>query len=45
MTGTIKDEKYAAIKDEELVRLAQEGDDAAQEYLLDQYKFLVRAGL
>ncbi len=43
MTGTIKDEKYAAIKDEELVRLAQEGDDAAQEYLLDQYKFLVRA--
>ena len=43
MTGTIKDEKYAASKDEELVRLAQEGDDAAQEYLLDQYKFLVRA--
>lgn len=30
-------------KDEELVRMAQQGDDAAQEYLLDKYKSLVRA--
>lgn len=30
-------------KDEALVRMAQQGDDAAQEYLLDKYKSLVRA--
>lgn len=34
---------FAEYKDEELVRLAQQGDDAAQEYLLNKYKSLVRA--
>lgn len=34
---------FAEYKDEELVQLAQQGDDAAQEYLLNKYKSLVRA--
>lgn len=43
MAETTKEQKYAAIKDETLVLRAQGGDDAAQDYLLDKYKFLVRA--
>lgn len=34
---------YETTKDEKLAQLAQNGDDAAQEYLLDKYKSLVRA--
>lgn len=34
---------YETAKDEMLAQLAQNGDDAAQEYLLDKYKSLVRA--
>ena len=37
------EKNYQQIKDEELVQMAQQGDDAAQEYLLDKYKSLVRA--
>lgn len=43
MTEMIQDKKYTTSKDETLVLLAQGGDDAAQEYLLDKYKCLVRA--
>ena len=39
----IKEQTYKIAKDEELVLMAQNGDDAAQEYLLDKYKSLVRA--
>ena len=38
-----KERIYKSAKDEELVLMAQNGDDAAQEYLLDKYKSLVRA--
>lgn len=38
-----KEQIYKSAKDEELVLMAQDGDDAAQEYLLDKYKSLVRA--
>ena len=38
-----KEQIYKRAKDEELVLMAQNGDDAAQEYLLDKYKSLVRA--
>lgn len=38
-----KEQIYKNAKDEELVQMAQKGDDAAQEYLLDKYKSLVRA--
>lgn len=38
-----KEQIYKKAKDEELVLMAQNGDDAAQEYLLDKYKSLVRA--
>jgi RNA polymerase sporulation-specific sigma factor len=38
-----KEQTYKIAKDEELVLMAQNGDDAAQEYLLDKYKSLVRA--
>ena len=38
-----KEQIYKSAKDEELVLMAQYGDDAAQEYLLDKYKSLVRA--
>ncbi len=38
-----KEQIYKNAKDEELVLMAQNGDDAAQEYLLDKYKSLVRA--
>ncbi len=41
--GMTNEQNYEQIKDEELVRMAQRGDDAAQEYLLDKYKSLVRA--
>ena len=34
---------YEQMKDEDLVHAAQQGDDAAQEYLLNKYKSLVRA--
>ena len=37
------EKNYQQIKDEELVQMAQQGDDAAQEYLLDKYNSLVRA--
>lgn len=38
-----KEQTYKIAKDEELVLMAQNGDDEAQEYLLDKYKSLVRA--
>ena len=38
-----KEQIYENAKDEELVLMAQNGDDGAQEYLLDKYKSLVRA--
>lgn len=38
-----KEQIYENSKDEELVLMAQSGDEAAQEYLLDKYKSLVRA--
>ena len=38
-----KEQIYKNAKDEELVLMAQNGDDAAQDYLLDKYKSLVRA--
>ncbi|WP_405727789.1 RNA polymerase sporulation sigma factor SigH [Anaerotignum sp.] len=38
-----KEQIYKSAKDEELVLMAQNGDDTAQEYLLDKYKSLVRA--
>ena len=37
-----KEQIYKSAKDEELVLMAQNGDDTAQEYLLDKYKSLVR---
>ena len=43
MTEMTKEQFYTKSKDEELVLMAQKGDDAAQEYLLDKYKSLVRA--
>lgn len=43
MAETTKEQNYEQKKDEELVLMAQNGDDAAQEYLLDKYKSLVRA--
>lgn len=43
MTGYAKEERYKEYRDEDLVQMSQEGDDAAQEYLLDKYKSLVRA--
>ena len=38
-----KEQIYKSAKDEELVLMAQNGDDTAQEFLLDKYKSLVRA--
>ena len=38
-----KEQIYKSAKDEELALMAQNGDDTAQEYLLDKYKSLVRA--
>ena len=38
-----KEQTYKIAKDEELVLMAQNGDDTAQEFLLDKYKSLVRA--
>ena len=38
-----KEQIYKSAKDEELVLMAQSGDDAAQEHLLNKYKSLVRA--
>lgn len=43
MAETTKEQNYQQKKDEELVLMAQNGDDAAQEYLLDKFKSLVRA--
>ena len=43
MAETTKEQNYEQKKDEELVLMAQNGDDAAQDYLLDKYKSLVRA--
>ena len=43
MRGYLKEESYKVYRDEELVRIAQAGDDAVQDYLLDKYKSLVRA--
>ena len=37
------EQTYEQMKDEDLVHAAQQGDDAAQEYLLNKYKSLVRA--
>lgn len=41
MTEMTREQKYATTRDEELVLLAQSGDEEAQEFLLDKYKFLV----
>ena len=38
-----KEQTYKIAKDEEMVLLAQNGDETAQRYLLDKYKSLVRA--
>ena len=38
-----KEQTYKNAKDEELVLMAQNGDEVAQRYLLDKYKSLVRA--
>ena len=38
-----KEQIYKSAKDEELVLMAQKGDDVAQEHLLNKYKSLVRA--
>lgn len=38
-----KEQNYQNAKDEALALMAQNGDDTAQEYLLDKYKSLVRA--
>ena len=38
-----KEQIYKSAQDEELVLMAQNGDDTAQEFLLDKYKSLVRA--
>ena len=38
-----KEHIYKSAKDEDLVLMAQTGDDTAQRYLLDKYKSLVRA--
>ena len=38
-----KEQIYKSAKDEELVLMAQKGDEAAQEHLLNKYKSLVRA--
>ena len=43
MRGYLKEESYKDYRDEELVRIAQAGVDAVQDYLLDKYKSLVRA--
>lgn len=43
MAGYTRQEQYKEYRDEELVRMAQEGDDSVQDYLLDKYKSLVRA--
>ncbi len=43
MAETKQEQKYEQMKDEALVQLAQTGDEAAQEFLLDKYKSLVRA--
>lgn len=43
MAETMQEQKYEQKKDEELVLMAQNGDEAAQDYLLDKYKSLVRA--
>ena len=43
MAETTKEQNYEQTKDEELGRMAQNCDEAAQEYLLDKYKSLVRA--
>lgn len=39
MTEMTREQKYATTRDEELVLLAQSGDEEAQEFLLDKYKF------
>lgn len=43
MSENTKEQNFEQAKDEELVLLAQKGDEGAQEYLLDKYKSLVRA--
>lgn len=43
MAEITREQNYQQKKNEELVLLAQKGDDAAQEYLLDKFKSLVRA--
>lgn len=39
----IKEQNYKSIRDEELVRLSQMGEQSAQDYLMEKYKSLVRA--
>ena len=41
MTEMTREQKYATTRDEELVLLAQSGDEEAQEFLLDKYKSMV----
>lgn len=43
MSENTKEQNFEQAKDEDLVLLAQKGDEGAQEYLLDKYKSLVRA--
>lgn len=43
MSENTKEQNFEQARDEDLVLLAQKGDEGAQEYLLDKYKSLVRA--
>ena len=42
-TKETEDIKYEKLTDEEIVSLIKDGDDFAQEYLLDKYKPFVKA--
>ena len=43
MPEGLKKERYEEMTDEEIALLARDGDDAAQEFLLNQYKNFVRS--
>ena len=43
MATFVQKERYEQLQDEELVELSHKGDDAAQEVLLERYKYFVRS--
>ena len=43
MPEGLKKERYEEMTDEEIALLARDGDDAAQEFLLNKYKNFVRS--